>query len=634
MFFRKIGNKSIVEEEAFDGLELNEESWWAHDAEVASSGFFTMLRRLPLLVRDLLKLSWQTSRQDTVVMVGATLVSEIFTALGLLATTDVLSQLFAAVPTAETVLAALPAIAQLVGALVLRAVFAEAAQWARARLQPLIGQAVNTRLVRLTSRVELVAFDDPDFHDHLQRVTHAASRGSYQLLWAVLETLTGLIGLLAVSGALAVLHPSLVPLILLATVPAAWASVRSARVGYQMNAGLAAAYRRQGTLKDLMVERASAAEVRSYTMRSYLLAEYERISRWMVGAELRTARRQQIAGIWGQLFGAIMTGLVYVALGGLLIAGAVPLAAAATAVFAIQRAGGATRGALDGVNSAYEAGLYYEDYLSFCADAERRAPVTGAVEPPADLDRVVVTDVRFTYPAAEEAALRGVSIQINPGEIVALVGENGSGKTTLAKIIGSLYAPESGTIAWGGVPHDQIDADALREHIAVIAQDFTHWPFTAGQNIALGRHDSGKDLAEVLVASGADAVVDRLPYGLDTMLDPSYRGGTELSGGQWQRIAVARGLFRDAPLLICDEPTASLDARSEYAIFESIRRHAVQRTVLMITHRLASVRWADRIYVLDHGLVAEEGTHAELMARGGIYAEMYSLQARAYAEEG
>lgn len=125
----------------------------------------------------------------------------------------------------------------------------------------------------------------------------------------------------------------------------------------------------------------------------------------------------------------------------------------------------------------------------------------------------------------------------------------------------------------------------------------------------------------------------RLPYGLETMLDPTYRGGTELSGGQWQRIAVARGLYRDAPLLICDEPTASLDARSEHAIFESIRRHAVQRTVLMITHRLASVRWADRIYVLDRGEVAEQGSHADLMELGGIYAEMYTLQAKAYAEE-
>ncbi|MFI6504141.1 ABC transporter ATP-binding protein [Nonomuraea typhae] len=621
-------------DEVLDGLELKEQAWWAHDAEVTASGLFTMVRRLPALIRDVLVLSWQTSRVDTVVMMAATLLSEIFTALGLLATTDVLTQLFSAVPTAERLAAALPGIAAVVGAAVLRAAFREAGQWARDRLEPLLTQAAQTRLVTLTTGVELAAFDDPDFHDQVQRTSSTATRGPSMLLWAVMETVSGFIGLLAVSGALGVLHPVLLPLILLAAVPSTWASVRAARVSYQVTAGIAAARRRQSTLQDLMTQRPAAAEIRSYTMRPYLLAEFGRIYRWVIRYELRAVRRQQLAAIWGSAFGGIAKGLVYAALGLLLWSGQVVLAVAATAVLAIQRAGAATEQALHGVNQAYEAGLFYEDYVHFIADAAARAESSGSTAPPAETDRIRVDGISFTYPAADTPALTDVSITVNPGEIVALVGENGSGKTTLAKIIGGLYLPQAGTVTWGGVDQHAIDRTALREKIAVIAQDFTHWPLSAGENITIGRHDSGAPLDEVLTASGADAVVDRLPYGLDTMLDPSYQGGTELSGGQWQRIAVARGLYRDAPLLICDEPTAALDARSEHAIFESIRRHAVQRTVLMITHRLASVRWADRIYVLEHGKVIEQGTHAALMERSGVYAEMFTLQSRAYTEEG
>ncbi|WP_343947489.1 ABC transporter ATP-binding protein [Nonomuraea longicatena] len=620
-------------DDVLDGIELNEQPWFRHDAEVTATGLLAMIGRLPVLVRECLVVSWRTSRLDSMVSFGSTVLSALCTAFGLLATTDVLSRLFSSVPTAERLVAALPAIGAVVGAMVLRSAFSEVGSWARARLDPLLSQAVDEEVVALTTRVELAAFDDPDFHDQVQRVS-MTSRGPTMLLWAVHATISGFTGLLAISGALGVLHPVLLPLILLAAVPSTWASIRSARVGYRTSTGVAAARRRRNVLDNLMTQRPAAAEIRSYTMRSHLLAEFGRIYRWITAYELRAVRKQQLTGIWGDVFGGLATGLVYTALGLLLWSGQVELAVAATAVLAIQRAGSATGQALHGVNQAYEAGLFYEDYLRFRAEAGDRAEATGHRAPPADADRIVVEDVTFAYPTADEPALSGVSVRVSPGEVVALVGGNGSGKTTLAKIISGLYLPGQGTVTWGGVSHQDIDRARLRERIAVIAQDFTHWPFTAGQNIAIGRHDSGRSLEEALAASGASDVVTRLAHGLDTMLDPSYRGGTDLSGGQWQRIAVARGLYRDAPLLVCDEPTAALDARSEHAIFETIRRHAAQRTVLMITHRLASVRWADRIYVLENGKVAEEGTHASLMARKGIYAEMFTLQSRAYTEEG
>lgn len=220
---------------------------------------------------------------------------------------------------------------------------------------------------------------------------------------------------------------------------------------------------------------------------------------------------------------------------------------------------------------------------------------------------------------------------IDRGEVIALVGENGSGKTTLAKILSGLYEPDSGRVSWDDTDLADVDPDELRNHIAVIAQDHTRWPLTARYNISMGTDKGEPALVAAAEVAGADQVVAELPHGYSTLLDRRFKDGHELSGGQWQRIAVARGFHRDAPLLICDEPTAALDARAEHALFERIRQHADGRTVLLITHRLASVRYADRIYVLDHGKVVEHGTHDELMGLDGLYADLYGLQARAYS---
>lgn len=239
-------------------------------------------------------------------------------------------------------------------------------------------------------------------------------------------------------------------------------------------------------------------------------------------------------------------------------------------------------------------------------------------------------NVTFTYPGAHDPALSEVSAEIRRGEVVALVGENGSGKTTLAKILAGLYRPDSGTVCWDQIAISDVDPEPLRERIAVIAQDHANWPLTVRHNITMGRDEDPATLATAAAASGADTVIEKLPHGYDTLLDRHFKDGAELSGGQWQRIAAARGFYRSAPLLIMDEPTAALDARAEYALFSSIRGHARGRSVLLITHRLASVRHADRIYVMREGQVIEQGVHADLLALGGQYAELFNLQASQY----
>ncbi len=239
----------------------------------------------------------------------------------------------------------------------------------------------------------------------------------------------------------------------------------------------------------------------------------------------------------------------------------------------------------------------------------------------------------FRYPGSERVALHEVSLRIEPGEVVALVGANGSGKTTLAKLLAGLYLPGEGRVCWDGQDTRDVGNRELLSQSAIIFQDFIRYALSAGDNIALGRHERHEDTASIVRAaqrSGADADIGTLPEGYETLLGPAFINGTDLSQGQWQRLALARTFFRDAPLVILDEPTAALDAKAEHELFARIRQLLAGRSVLLISHRFSTVRSADRIYVLSGGRVAESGSHEELIAAGGLYAELFSLQALPY----
>jgi len=242
-------------------------------------------------------------------------------------------------------------------------------------------------------------------------------------------------------------------------------------------------------------------------------------------------------------------------------------------------------------------------------------------------------EVTFSYPGSDRVALRSVSLRIEPGEVVALVGGNGSGKTTLAKLLAGLYLPSEGRVCWDGRDTREVDRSELLSHTAVVFQDFIRYALSAGDNIALGRHELAFDTAGIVRAAeqaGADRDISGLPEGYATLLGPAFIDGTDLSTGQWQRVALARTFFRDAPLVILDEPTAALDAKAEHELFARIGELFADRSVLLISHRFSTVRSADRIYVLSEGYVVESGTHEELLALGGTYAELFTLQASPY----
>ncbi|RCG32412.1 ABC transporter ATP-binding protein [Sphaerisporangium album] len=597
-------------------------------------GFLTMARRLPALIGQAVRMAWKASPRDTLATISLSTLGGVFTAFGLLATTGVLQALFSSGATPDRIRAALPSLLLVGVAGALRTTLQAGAGWAQARLEPQVSRIAETQLYDLTSRVDLIAYDDVAFHDSLVRARTRGVSMVDTVVNSAIDVLTGVIGIVAAAGVLGILHPVLLPLLLLAVIPDAWAAVRSARERYTTMYALVPARRRKWILSDLMADRDTAAEIRSFTMRRFLMRLYDAVTDAEQAVVLRLARRQTVARLVGEALGGVGTAVVYVALGLLLAVGAVPLAVAGTAVLAIRSGQTYLSTFMYATNRLYEEGLYFTDFLEFCADARARLTSERPRQAPAAFERITVDDVTFHYPGGERPALDHVSIHIDRGEVVALVGENGSGKTTLSKILAGLYDPGEGRVRWDDVDLAGVDPEDLRRHIAVIAQDHTRWPLTAKDNITMGLEKGAEALHASAQVAGADQVIAELPHGYRTLLDRRFKDGHEPSGGQWQRIAVARGFYRDAPLLICDEPTAALDARAEHSLFERIRGHADGRTVLLITHRLASVRYADRIYVLDHGKVIERGTHDELMALGGQYADLYTIQASAYSSTG
>ncbi len=628
---RAVPGKTAADETAdHETAELTANYWRAYDQRMATVKFGDVARRFPALIGQAVRLGWSASRGDTAATIGLNLASGVFGGYALFATTGVLQALFAGGPTPHRVRAALPSLILVAVATAVRSGVSAAAGWAQNRLEPQVDQIVEVRLYELTTQVELAAFDDPDFHDRMQR---ARDRGVYSasaLVNDVINFVTAFAGLASAAVVVGVLQPVLLAVLLLAQLPGAWAAVRTARIRYLTRFALIDSYRRKYILADLIAHRQTAAELRSFTMRAFLLSRVARLAAYARSTELRAARQQTVTHVVGSVLGGIAIAGVYTVLGALLATGILALSVAGTAVLALRSAAASLQQLMFSVNQCYEDGLYFSDYVSFCEDAQGRIPVPGAAVPPPGFARITASAVTFHYPGADAPALRDVSVEIGRGEVIALVGENGSGKTTLAKVLAGLYRPLAGTVRWDDVEIADVDGEPLRERIAVIAQDHGNWPLTVRDNITMGRVLDEALLASAVTASGADSVIAGLERGFDTLLARQFKDGAELSGGQWQRIAAARGFYRTAPLLIMDEPTAALDARAEYALFSSLRTLAEDRTVLIITHRLASVRHADRIYVLARGSVIESGTHAELLALGGQYADLYTLQASQY----
>lgn len=615
--------------------------YWAQVQEaVATAGLGALMAAAVRVAALVSRRAMRASPRLVVLAVILNVISGAATAIGLFATANVFTALLQQGPSLERAVAAGPALAVLVASFAVRGLLDAGGSVTQALLGPRVEQCARDQLNDLVLQVELAAFEDADFVELLGKASHDSLGRLKSVTGELLELLRAVISMSAAVVVAATFHPVLTAAVLLAAVPQGWAAIRSAQLSYESFVGLTSQNRRLSVTNDLMTGRRSAAEVRAFTAKAALLEEHRRLAAEVAAEGWALDLRKARVRLGGRALAAVGAGVGYAALGALLYLGSLPLALAGAAAVAMRTASSAVTAVVYSANSVYEAGLYIEMFVVCVADAQariRRAPGHTALVGPRLIE---LREVSFAYPGSRRRALSDVSVTLRAGQVVAVVGENGSGKSTLAKVATGLYLPTSGTVTWDGVDIMDVDPDVLFDKIAVIMQNPLEWPMTAANNIRIGRISRSETNGDLVRAAahraGAHEFISRLADGYDTVLSTRFQNGTDLSGGQWQRIGVARGIYRDADFLVADEPSAALDARTEQEVFRNLldtqRRQQSDRITLLITHRLANVRHADLIIVLEQGQIVETGSHGELMAARGTYHQLFSLQAAQYID--
>jgi ATP-binding cassette subfamily B protein len=606
----------------------------AFDADtMLGPGTDRAIRQLPGLLRQAIQLVWEAARRPFMLTVLLQVIGGVALGAQILIAKRLLTQLLAT-RSSGALSAALPSVLALVAVLAVSGIVTVLRTEMQRLLTELVSWTAMRKVIEAATAADLVSFENPAFHDRLQRSIVNASVRPLQMTTGLLTVGTSVLSSAAVGVTLALIEPLFLGLAVVAVIPITIVTLRVGRALFQFAVRQTPTDRERGYIQSLLTEKDPAKEIRAYGLGPHLQSRFDRLYASRIKALRRLVRDRMAQGVGGSLVTALISGGALTLLIEFVADGRTSLAGAGTAAAALILLGSQLQGLAAGIGQLYESALFIRDFADFTAMVPISRRFLGTGDAPADPGRIEVRDLSFTYPSRSTPSLVDVSITIEPGQVVALVGENGSGKTTLAKLLGGLYPVGSGSMTWDGADVAGLDAEQVRARVAVLFQDFVHYFLSARENISLGRWQREADDGAIRAAAeevGIARALDALPNGLDTFLGPQFFGGSDLSGGQWQRVALARALFRDARLIILDEPTAALDPRSEAALFESVRRLFVGRSVLLISHRFASVRMADVIYVLQEGRVIESGNHDELVANKGLYDELFRLQAAPFA---
>ncbi|MEB8338158.1 ABC transporter ATP-binding protein [Streptomyces endophyticus] len=626
---------SESELELFGGPLRYDMGWSKHEYARLDLTLWGALKSLPRLVGHTIALAWRADRRS-LVTVGATEVGQgIAAALKLLAVNAALHAVLAAGADVRGLRHALPAGAVLVVVNSVNAVLASWSTSAAGSLEPKVERAASEQYLAACERVEMAAIEDGAFRELIDRAQYGANEARH-MIGSSVSAINSVFSLIASGGVLLALNPVLLPMLILIVAPRGWGVMRVAQQRYFSTMTWIEHLRASRVLSTLLTSVTAALEVRVHGVGGFLLRHFHRMSHSAESEQERLAKdkaRTELAASALQGVGYLLTFMLMI---GLCLSGHMSVAAFGTAAMALN-SGSAGIGALvSTMSQLHEQSLYVHDLADFLVRADDWAIPDGGLPLP-DRPRSIRLDmVSFRYPGRDEPAVKDVSFTIPLGSVIALVGPNGSGKSTLVRLLCGLHLPGEGHIHWDDINIAEADRHQLFAHVSLLTQSFERWPFTAAANIRIGqpgREATDDELRTSAAYAGADRDIAALPRGMNTLLGKQFRGGSDLSGGQWQKIGLARAHFRDACMIIVDEPTSALDPDAEQRAFDQILALAgPDRIIVLVTHRMAAVRHADLIFVLDEGRLIEQGSHAELFAAEPTsrYAHMYRLQAEQY----
>jgi ATP-binding cassette, subfamily B, bacterial len=488
-------------------------------------------------------------------------------------------------------------------------------------------------VMKHAAELDLIAYEDPVFYDRLERARVQAT-DRLGMIQSIGRLEQQVVTALSMSVAIIAYSPWLMLLLIAGVLPAFLGESHFAFLGYAKNFRQTPIRRQLDYLRVLGGSKEAAKELKLFRLKDFLTGRFTRLSDQIYEEDVNLARRKLIAGSFLSVISTSGYYGAYVLVILRALSGGITIGAFYLLVSAIQQASSNIQQIFSTLSGIADQALFLTDLLAFFEmEPTIRSKPNALPAPQPILRGFEFRNVAFRYPGSSRLVLSDFNFTLRPGERVALVGENGQGKTTVVKLMTRLYDPVEGQILLDGVDLREYKLEDLYREIGVIFQDFMRYEMVARENIAVGQIEEADNLPLLQAAahkSMADSVINRLPLGYEQMLGRRFEGGVDLSGGEWQKVALARAYLRQAQVLILDEPTASLDARSEFAVFERFAELTAGKMALFISHRFSTVRMADRIVVLENGRIAEDGSHLELANLGGRYAEMFEMQAASY----
>ncbi len=604
-------------------------TWRARAAE-----FFEALKNAPRAFAML----WEADRRSTLVMAavtaagGALPVSQAWVTK--LIIDGVLSSVRRGASPSQGLRSVLPYVAAEFGLILAGSVVGQLRQLTDKLIDHRLGHLINTRIIRKALSLEAKHFEDADFYDQMQNARRQSEFRTMALVRSGFLLAQNLLTLGSFVAVLLAFSPLVALILFGAAIPAFVVQARYSSLQFRLETWRTPETRTMSYLEQLLTLDTTVKEIKLFGLGEPLLSRYAKIFSKIFEEDAKLAKASSVkALLWGLLATLSYYG-AYVWIIYLTVAGRISLGQMTLYITVFSQSQGTFQGMLDNLKNLYENGLFLQNLFSYLGLESRVPSLPAASRPAEDPARGIdFEDVWFQYPGRRDYALKGLSLSIGPSEKIALVGENGAGKTTLIKLLTRLYEPTKGRVLFRGVDVRHFPPEELALRVGAIFQDFVRYHLPLSENIGLGSVEHLEDLARIESSarkSGADEVAESLPHRYQTMLGRWFDSGHELSGGQWQKIALGRAFMRDAEVLILDEPTASLDAEAEYEIFRRFQELSEGKIVLLVSHRFSTVRMADRIAVIRDGAVAELGSHDELVRLAGTYARLFELQAQGY----